>query len=544
MKCALLVAAREYAENVKTKGFWIGIILLPILMIAGIQVPRLLRERATPTRYFALVDQSAELGEIIDAAVERHHARRVMRALAEHTRKHAKATTPQITAQDLERMPAPELPSAGALATANLDKVLEELTEQESERLDQFAAALRSGKLNDLLAPMARFLKPDAPPFEEPRRMIVRVPPPDDIDVNAPAEQLARAARPYLLGDKLLPDGKRLFSFAIVPKDVFAQLKRPGFAGMAEAVQQPAARGVEYWAANLADTEIKDLIRRAINEEVRRREYGLAKIDDRAVKKIEGTSVRFTDLDPKKEAGQETVSMADTIRQWAPSSFVYLLFTAIMTVAVMLLNNTVEEKSNRIIEVLLSSVTPGELMTGKLLGIAGVGLTLVVTWVLSILFVLHFMAGPESEWAGVVLQVVRSSGLLGYFVVYFVLGYLLYAGLFLAIGSLCSTIKDAQNFQAPIILLMMVPMFLMFFIPRDPNGTLATITSWVPLWTPFVMMNRAAADPPMAELIGTTLMLLVATILTLWLSGKVFRMAILRTGQPPKWLQVLHWLRG
>jgi ABC-2 type transport system permease protein len=544
MKCALLVAAREYAENVKTKGFWVGVILMPILMIAGVQVPRLLRERATPTRYFALVDQSGELGTIVDAAVERHHARRVMRALAEHARKHAKAAAPQVTAQDLERMPAPDLPSAGALASADLDKLLDELSEQEGERLGQFTAALQAGRLADMLAPMTRFLKPDAPPFEEPRRMIVRVPSPADIDANAPAEQLARAARPYLLGDKELPEGKRLFSFAIVPKDVFAQVKRPGLAGMAEFAQQPSARGVEYWAANLADTDIKDLIRRAINEEVRRREYGVAKIDDRAVKRIEGTSVRFTDLDPKKEAGQETVSMADTIRQWAPSGFVYLLFTAIMTVAVMLLNNTVEEKSNRIIEVLLSSVTPGELMTGKLLGIAGVGLTLVVTWVLSILLVLNFMAGPETEWAGVVLQVVRSSGLLGYFLVYFVLGYLLYAGLFLAIGSLCSTIKDAQNFQAPIILLMMVPMFLMFFIPRDPNGTLATITSWVPLWTPFVMMNRAAADPPTYELVGTTLLLLVTTVLTLWMSGKVFRMAILRTGQPPKWLQVLKWLRG
>ena len=95
------------------------------------------------------------------------------------------------------------------------------------------------------------------------------------------------------------------------------------------------------------------------------------------VQQIERTYVPFVSLNPKKEKGLEAMGAADIIRQWAPSAFVYLLWVAIFSVMQMLLSNTIEEKSNRIIEVLLSSVTPGELMMGKLLGIAAIGLTMV-----------------------------------------------------------------------------------------------------------------------------------------------------------------------
>ena len=98
------------------------------------------------------------------------------------------------------------------------------------------------------------------------------------------------------------------------------------------------------------------------------------------MRQVEQTYAPFVSLDPKKEKGQEAVSAVDTVKQWAPSAFVYVLWLAIFVIIQMLLNNTIEEKSNRIIEVLLSSVTPGELMLGKLFGIAAVGLTMIGAW--------------------------------------------------------------------------------------------------------------------------------------------------------------------
>ncbi len=301
---------------------------------------------------------------------------------------------------------------------------------------------------------------------------------------------------------------------------------------------------IQYWASNQADQDLRKWVEAAINEEVRRVEYETHGMDSEAVRKVENTRIPITRLNPRKEEGEEEVSMADLVRDWAPLGFVYLLWIALMTIAQMLLNNTIEEKSNRIIEVLLSSVTTTELMAGKLMGIAGVGLTMLLAWVLSLFGVLSFMAGPEAEWAGHLLDILASSGFLTYFLVYFLLGYLLYAGIFLAIGSVCNTLKEAQNFMGAIMIFMMVPLLTMAFIPKDPHGPLATTLSWIPFYTPFVMMNRAAADPPLFDLIGTTVVLALSVVGMLWVSARVFRTGILRTGQPPRLLELLRWIRG
>jgi ABC-2 type transport system permease protein len=94
------------------------------------------------------------------------------------------------------------------------------------------------------------------------------------------------------------------------------------------------------------------------------------------------------------------------------------------------------------------------------------------------------------------------------------------------------------------MMIMMVPLFTMAIIPRDPNGTLATVLSWIPLYTPFVMMNRAAADPPLFDLIGTLILLLVSNAFMLWAAGKIFRVGILRTGQPPRIIELWRWIRN
>lgn len=98
--------------------------------------------------------------------------------------------------------------------------------------------------------------------------------------------------------------------------------------------------------------------------------------------------------------------------------------------------------------------------------------------------------------------------------------------------------------MGPVMIVMMVPLITMMFIPKDPNGTLATILSWIPLYTPFTMMNRAAADPPMFDKIGTLVLLICFTVFTLFMVGRIFRAGILRTGQPPKFKELLSWMKS
>ena len=92
------------------------------------------------------------------------------------------------------------------------------------------------------------------------------------------------------------------------------------------------------------------------------------------------------------------------------------------------------------------------------------------------------------------------------------------------------------------MMILMVPLITMVFIPRDPNGTLATVLSWIPLYTPFVMMNRAAADPPAIDLYGTMVLLIITALAMLWASGRIFRVGMLRTGQPPRIVELIRWI--
>ncbi len=535
MRNALLVAQREFAENAKTKGFWIGIFLFPVIILAGIKVPQFLEEKAVPTRAFVLVDESAEFGEVVDVAMERAHNRRVMESLSKYAQKHAKssevATDGAAAGIDLEAIPA------------DIESMIKEMVDSNPEAIDAF---IQSGGLTFALEQMSGYLKEDAPDFEEPKRKYRRVELTGELTIpkGMPFADVVDSLRPALTGSGLEVSGAEdgLFALALIPTDILAHLKRPGVASMM--AMSGDYRGIEYWSTNLADTSLRDTIRRAVDGEVRRREYIARNVDSKTVHEIEHTSAPFSSLDPSKDEGEEVVSMADTIRQWAPAGFVYLLWIALMSTVQMLLNNTVEEKSNRIIEVLLSSVTPWELMWGKLIGIAGIGLTMLSAWLLSLVSILAYFSGPEAMIATQIYDVIKDGGLMPLFMIYFFAGYMLYAGIFLAIGSICSTLKEAQNFMGPVMIIMMVPIFTMAFIPRDPNGTLATVLSWVPLYTPFVMMNRAAADPPMFEMVGTSVVLFVSIIGTLWLSGKIFKTAILRTGQPPKLRQLWSWLRG
>ena len=518
MRYVLLVAWREYFENAKTKGFWIGMLLFPTILFIAIQVPVFLEKRGTPTRRFVVVDQSGQFEKTVDAAVERHHQRRVLQELNDYARKHAETRAPKGG------------PAGDALARFS----------DTDAALDEF---IRRGGKEFYLRELQPRLRPGAPSFREPRRSFERVPLPANIRTNTDLATIAQALRPYLRAEKkIFADGREigLFAAVLIPADVEQRIVRPG---ARRAAPGQTGGGIEFWSINLTDETLRGEIQRAIDGEVRRREYVARGLDLALIQQVAATRVPFESLNPRKEEGRERVSGVDVLRQWAPTAFVYLLWVAIFSIVQMLLSNVIEEKSNRIIEVLLSSVTPGELMMGKLAGIAAIGLTMVGSWVLALVGILAWKSSGQSEVATQLYTVVRTSNLVPAFVIYFSLGYVMYAALILALGSVCNTLKEAQSYMGVITMIMMVPMLTMMFIPKDPNGTVATVLSWIPLYTPFIMMNRAAADPPLFDLIGTMVLLIVCTVFALWMAVKIFRIGVLRTGQPPRLVEMLRWLK-
>ena len=516
MRYTFLIALREYVENAKTKGFWIGIFMLPLMIAIGIGVTGLLA-RSEPSRYFVVVDQSGGVAEAIEQSVELAHQRTVLQALGRYVREHARA----------ERRPSIDL------ATIPADGGPPDQT-----AIAAFAAA---GGKEAYLARVRGTLEEGAPAFEEPSRPFVRVDLPEEIDAGASVEGILAQLRPYLIGERRISlDGgeARLFAALLVAPGALDQAVT---GGTIVAAGEPA---IQYWSANLAVENLPNRIRDALNDEVRRRLYVARGVGAATVREIEDTRVRIGAFDPAKAEGEETVSVADRIVRNAPLAFVYLLWISIFSVMQMLLYNTIEEKSNRIAEVLLSSVTPGEIMMGKLVGIAAIGFTMVSAWLAAAFAALQLYQGAGAEVVAQTLDAVAASGLVPVFLLCFLFGYLIYAGLFLSIGALCNDLKEAQNLQAPMMMIMLVPLATMVFINRDPHGTLATIMTWVPLYTPFTMMNRAAADPPLLELIGATLFMIVTALAVLWSAGRIFRIGILRAGNRPKLAEIVQWVRG
>jgi ABC-2 type transport system permease protein len=524
MRRAWRVAIREYLENARTKGFWVGIILFPVMIVIFSHVPQFLEEKAVPTRHYTLVDRSGEFGEYVRAAIDGRNRRKEIEDLGQFIQKHKgePLDVPAVLeAMDLLFEMRGESPRLGAnpLRPETYAELGDAFTEENYENEAQYAV-MREVLVGQIPA--------GAPEFVPPRPRFVEVPLPEGISAELGDAALEEAMRPYLAGNVRLPQegNPELFALIVIPADVAT-----------------THRGLRYWSKTLTDTDLQSAVRASIGREIRQREFVRRGVDAAVVKQVQAIQVRSESFDPKKAAGEEKVSFTDTIRQWAPIAFVYLLWIAIFSIAQMLLNNMIEEKSNRIVEVLLSSVTPTELMGGKLAGIALVGLTMLGAWLVSLYGVLKWKADPGVEWAIGLLQVVATPGFLIPFAAYFLLGYLLYAGLFASIGSICNTLKEAQNFMGPVMMIMMVPLITMFFIPRDPNGTLATVLSWVPFYTPFVMMNRAAADPPLFDVVGTLVLLIASTAFMLWASGKIFRVGMLRTGQPPRIIELWRWIR-
>lgn len=524
MKMIQLIALREYMENVRTKGFWVGILIFPIILTAMYFLQTAL-QRSTPTRYYLLIDQSGQYEEAVATAIDREHQSRLLQEFVTYL---------------LDNRREVNLERTAANASSAVDELIDDVDADEVAALDKW---LDAGGLDFALNMASPYLREDAPPFVPPENQFIAATPPAGVDVSADSETIIAALRPYLSGDQnLIVDGRSvsLFALILIPEDVDAAITRPGT--LPTATDGPT--GIQYWARNLTDSRLPDAIAASINSTIRNREYINLGVDNSVVRNVQRTRMPVSRLDPSAAEGEEAVSVADTFRQFAPIGFVYLMFVSLMQSVQYLLSNTIEEKSNRIIEVLLASVTPGELMMGKLLGIGLSGLTTIAVWLLSFFLFITLYQSSQTELIGEIVDIILGSELIPWFVFYYFAGYALYSGVFLAIGSLCNTLKEAQALMMPMILIQVIPIAMMAFVVMDPNNSLVRAMSWFPLFTPYLMMNRAAADPPMIDIVGTTILLLLSIILVLWLSGKVFRHGVLRTGQPPRLLELWRLMRS
>ncbi len=218
-----------------------------------------------------------------------------------------------------------------------------------------------------------------------------------------------------------------------------------------------------------------------------------------------------------------------------PFFFMFLIYMGIMGIGQQMLSSVIEEKNSRIIEMLLSAVTPFQLMAGKILGLAGIGLTVVSLWAVT--------AYGAALWQGLGIEI--TGGLLFYFLLYYVLGFLLFSSILAGVGSVCNTLKESQNLMMPIVLVFVVPLISWYQLVQSPNGLFARVLSFIPPVTPLVMILRISAGSGVwgLEILASIVLLLAALLVTMWLAARIFRTGILMYGKRPSIREIFRWLR-
>ncbi|HEX5314284.1 MAG TPA: ABC transporter permease, partial [Gammaproteobacteria bacterium] len=297
-----------------------------------------------------------------------------------------------------------------------------------------------------------------------------------------------------------------------------------------------------YASRNLTDTDLRDWFAGEVTTVIQARKVASVGLPSAKADWLKAP-VEFQSRLVTKE-GARAATAAEQAGQWLPIGYVYLLFIAIMSIAQLLMMSTIEEKSTRIAETLLATVEPTDVMAGKTLGVAAVGTTLVCCWLAIILGLTAAFGGmlPIGGFAHALVAGITVWNV-AWFLVYFILGFLLYSAVLGAIGAAVNNIQEAQPFIGPVMMFMVLPLIIMVPVVKDPTATWARVLSYFPPLTPFLMVNRSAAPPPLVDYVATTAILIVTVAFALYASGKIFRVGLLSTGAPPKLKELLAWLR-
>ena len=261
------------------------------------------------------------------------------------------------------------------------------------------------------------------------------------------------------------------------------------------------------------------------------RRYAAAGMDRDTIDAL--TTVAAANTQEVTETGTRESSFE--LQMLIPGAFMLLMLMGVMTGGQYLLTTTIEEKSSRVVEVLLSAVSSVELMTGKIVGQMAVGLTLLLVYNavgIIALFVfqrLDLIDGATIAWM----------------LVFFALAYFMFASIMAAIGSAVNELREAQVLLTPVMLFAMIPYFFFLPVTRDPTSTLATTLSFIPPISPFIIIMRIASStpPPLWQVLAALLVNIVAVIVLVWFAAKVFRVGLLMFGKPPNLATLIKWVR-
>lgn len=324
-----------------------------------------------------------------------------------------------------------------------------------------------------------------------------------------------------------------------------------------------------YYSDSQPTLDIEVLIRQRISGAIRDYKIDQLQFNRNELEALDTKVV--LEPEPLSDKGEDSTRMTGAIAAFLGMIMGFIMYLAVFIYGMMVMRSVMEEKTSRIVEVMISTVKPFELMLGKIIGVGGVGLTQVAIWAIlipSLLFLVQIIFGidpsvyqantpggaaaagldPDDMEAMMALTMSELSNMnwwviLPLFILYFLGGYFLYSSLFAAVGSaIGDDLGEGQSLTLPITIPVILALYIMIAAVQAPNSSLAVGSSFFPLFSPIVMPARLAFGPPAWEIILSLVLLIGTSLFFVWLSGRIYRVGILMYGKKSGLKTMIKWI--
>lgn len=385
------------------------------------------------------------------------------------------------------------------------------------------------------------------------------------------ANKIAIVDQDNMLKKAIKDDGKTFFSFPNASLDTLkAQTARGEYNGV---LVIPALSDIQtkehklfYYSDEQLSLDVESAIESAVSSRIRDHKIATMNLDPQLVESLK-TSVEI-DPEPIAEDGEDISSMRTAIGAGLGFIMGIMMYMGVFIYGMMIMRSVMEEKTNRIVEVMISSVKPFQLMMGKIIGVGAVGMTQFLVWIIliplvSVLVNLVFGFDPQQmqtpgmaatqmdpdDMQSMVMLAMQELGSIDWWVIiplfllFFIGGYFLYASLFAAVGSAVGDdIGESQSLTLPISIPVLIAFYIMMVSVRTPHSTLAVWASIFPLFSPIVMPARLAFDVPWWQIALSLVLLMGTVVFFVWLSGRIYRIGILMYGKKVTLKELGKWM--